>query len=112
MKTYSIGTVGNINITIINEEGIEYIPVRSICKSLELSYSKLVVMIMEEPMLEGKWKLLDTSTETMKSDSIAIPIQWMLGYFFIIIKETNLSTKESIKTLKEFNLCLMDHVTK
>lgn len=112
MKTYSIGTAGNVDITVINEDGIDYIPVKSICKQLDIKYSKVVLMIMKESMLEGKWKLVDTSTETKKSDSIAIDIKWMLGFFFLIIKKSNLSVKKSIKTLKEFNLCIKYHITK
>lgn len=112
MKKYSIGTSGNIDINVINEEGIEYIPIRSICEALQIPYLKIVSMAMEEPMLEGKWKLLDTSNENVKSDSIAIDIKWMLGFFFLIIKKSNLSVKKSIKILKEFNMCIMDYITK
>ena len=111
MKTYSIGKAGNIDITVINEEGIDYIPVKSICEQLDIKYSKVVLMILKESMLIGKWRLVDTSTEKKKSDSVAVDIKWMLGFFFLLIKKSKLSTKESIKTLKEFNMTLMDHIT-
>lgn len=111
MKTYSIGKAGNIDITVINEEGIDYIPVKSICEQLDIKYSKVVLMILKESMLKDRWRLVDTSTKKKKSDSVAVDIKWMLGFFFLLIKKSKLSTKESIKTLKEFNMTLMDHIT-
>ncbi|MFA9191162.1 hypothetical protein AAGV28_07235 [Flavobacterium sp. FZUC8N2.13] len=101
MSNISIGKINNQEIQVIDLFGIEYIYLKPICSALGVSYTKEVFEVMENDFVSDKHKLLPIVIDEKETDSIAIPIKYMLGYIAVISKKTFLSKDDYLKNKRK-----------
>ena len=101
MKTNSLGTINNQEIQIIVNDETEFVPLRQVCSALGISYADEVVEVMDNDFVADKYKLLELVINDKKTDSISIPVKYMLGYIGIVSKKTSLEKEKYIETKRE-----------
>lgn len=112
MKTNSIGTVNNQEIQIIVNDGTEFVPLRPVCSALGISYSEEVLEVMDNDFVADNYKLLELVINDKKTDSISIPIKYMLGYIGIVSKKTSLEKENYIASKRAVLHMVYNHCFK
>ena len=96
----AIGIINKQEIQTVIVDKVEYIYLKPICSALGISYSKEVHEVMDNDFVSDKHKLLPFVVGEKETDSIAIPLKYMLGYVGVISRDTVLNKVEYIENLK------------
>lgn len=115
MKTNLISTINNQGIfSVIDENGIEYLPVKPICTALGVGFKSQLDKIKEDPILSKHNKLLKSlSSDNKRYKMTCLPIKYVLGWLFTIC-EKNIKEEARNELIKYKNICYLDicnHIT-
>lgn len=104
-----ITTINNQGIfSVIDENGIEYLPIKPICTALGVGYKSQFDKIKEDPIFSKYNKLLKaTSADNKKYKMNCLPIKYVLGWIFTIC-EKNIKKEARDELIKYKNLCYLD----
>ena len=112
MKTNTIGTVNNQEIQIIVNDETEFIPLRQVCSALGISYADEVLEVMDNDFVSDEYKLLELVINDKITDSISIPMKYMLGYIGIVSKNSSLEKENYIETKRTILNMVYQHLLK
>jgi hypothetical protein len=111
MKTHLISTINNQGIfTVVDEYGLEYVPIKPICKALGVGYPTQFDKIKQDPILLEKYKLLKVlSSDNKKYKMLCLPVKYVLGWLFTIC-EKNIKEELREELIRYKNICYLDVV--
>jgi hypothetical protein len=116
MNSKLVTTINNQGIfSVIDEFGIEYLPIKPICTALGINYKAQFDKIKEDPILLKKYKLIKAlSADNKKYKMLCLPVKYVLGWLFTIC-EKNIKEDAREELIKYKNICYLDicnHITK
>lgn len=89
----TVATINNQAIVVIEENGIKYVAVKSICDALGIASNKQIEKIKSHPILSSVETLrVSTGSDNKQYEMSTLPLKYVFGWLFTI-NPNNVSTE-------------------